>query len=91
MVERASFLALEYDSFSFTQSVLNCLDLRHNLLYNVLRGAKAKVVAEGGVSFWQKLASVVLAAPLGVLSVPATILAAALRSGATMAISARKD
>jgi SAM-dependent methyltransferase len=91
VVERASFFALEYDSFSFTQSVLNCLDLRHNLLYNVLRGAKAKVVVEAGVSFWQKLASVVLAAPLGLLSVPATILAAALRSGATMAIYARKD
>jgi SAM-dependent methyltransferase len=38
VVERASYVSLEYDYFSFTQSVINRLGLRHNLLYNVLRG-----------------------------------------------------
>jgi len=89
-VTRASFFALEYDWFSFTQSVLNRLGLRHNLLYNMLRGAEAKVLADAGVPSWQKLASLVLAAPLGLLSVPATALAGAMGSGATMAIYARK-
>jgi SAM-dependent methyltransferase len=87
----ASFFALEYDYFSFTQSVLNRLGLRHNLLYNLLRGSKAKVVARAAVPVWQKVASLVLAAPFGVLSVPATIVAGGVRSGATMAIYARKD
>jgi SAM-dependent methyltransferase len=90
-VARTSFFALEYDYFSFTQSVLNCLGLRHNLLYNVLRGAQAKVLTEGAVSGRQKLASLVLAAPLGLLSIPVTTVAGAMGTGATVAIYARKD
>jgi SAM-dependent methyltransferase len=89
-VQRASFLSLEYDYFSFTQSVLNRLGFRHNLLYNVLRGRRAKVLGETAVPAWQKFASLLLAAPVGVLSVPITTLAALLRTGATVTVYARK-
>ena len=89
VVERASYVSLEYDYFSFTQSVLNRLGLRHNLLYNVLRRSQAKVLGETPVPAWQKLASLLLAAPLGVLSVPFTTLAALFRTGATVTLYAR--
>src|SRR5258705_2882765 len=79
VVRRQSFLALEYDSFSFTQSALNRLGLRHNLLYNMLRGAQAKVLAKQAPA-WQKLASILLALPLGALSLPFTSLAALSRT-----------
>ncbi len=88
--KRVSFVSLEYDCFGFTQSVLNRLGLRHNLLYNLLRGTRAKVLGETPVPAWQKFASLVLAAPLGILSVPATTLAALLHTGATVTICARK-
>jgi SAM-dependent methyltransferase len=89
-VERLSYFSFEYDYFSFTQSVLNRLGLRHNLLYNLLRGSRAKVLRETPVPAWQKLASLLLAAPLGLLSVPLTTLAALLRTGATVTVYARK-
>jgi SAM-dependent methyltransferase len=89
-VERTSFFSLEYDWFSFTQSVLNRLGLRHNLLYNLLRGARAKVLGSKPAPLWQKVASLLLAAPVGVLSVPLTSLAALLQTGATMTFFARK-
>lgn len=87
---RASFFALEYDYFSFTQSFLNTMGLRHNLLYNVLRGAQAKVLS-AKAPFWEKLASVLLATPVGLLSVPFTTLAALMGRGATVTICARKQ
>jgi SAM-dependent methyltransferase len=90
-VERTSFLSLEYDWFSFTQSVLNRLGLRHNLLYNVLRGSRAKVLGGKPAPAWQKIASLLLAAPIGVLSVPLTALAALVRTGATVTVYARKQ
>jgi SAM-dependent methyltransferase len=88
-VRQHSFVALEYDYFSFTQSVLNRLGLRHNLLYNMLRGSKAKVIGKDAPA-WQKLASVLLAAPLGVLSVPLTVMAALGCTGATVTVYAEK-
>jgi SAM-dependent methyltransferase len=87
-VRKRSFVALEYDYFSFTQSVLNRLGFRHNLLYNILRGSKAKVLQSA--PGWQKIASLLLAAPLGLLSVPVTSGAALLRTGATFALYASK-
>jgi SAM-dependent methyltransferase len=89
-VERSSFFSLEYDWFSFTQSALNRLGLRHNLLYNLLRGARAKVLGDKPAPAWQKFASLLLAAPLGILSVPMTTLAGLLRTGATVTIYARR-
>jgi len=87
-VERSSWISLEYDYFSFTQSLLNRLGLRHNLLYNLLRGSHAKVLGATPVPAWQKLASLLLAAPVGVLSVPLTALAALLHSSATVTLYA---
>ena len=89
-VERASYVALEYDAFSFTQSFLSKLGLRHNLLYNMLRGAGAKVLNRGAAPAWQKAISLMLAAPLGLASFPATFLAAVCRTGATVTLYARK-
>jgi SAM-dependent methyltransferase len=89
-VERTSFVSLEYDWFSFTQSVLNRLGLRHNLLYNLLRGTRAKVLGNEPAPLWQKIAALLLAAPMGVLSVPLTSLAALLHTGAAMTVYARK-
>ncbi len=88
--ERASYISLEYDYFSFTQSLLNRLGLRHNLLYNLLRGSRAKVLGDSPVPAWQKLASLLLAAPLGLLSVPITTLAALLHTGATVTVYTHK-
>jgi SAM-dependent methyltransferase len=71
--ERAwSGFAPEYDAFSFVQSVENRLGLRHNLLYNVLRGQHAKVLHGTPAPVWQVALSLLLAAPLGLLSLPAT-------------------
>ena len=89
IVERTSCVSLEYDYFSLTQSVLNRVGLRHNLLYNLLRGRRAKVLGETG-PVWQKIASLLLAAPLGLLSVPFTALAALFHTGATVTVYARK-
>lgn len=83
--------APEYDAFSFTQSVLNRCGLRHNLLYNVLRGQHAKVLHGTPAPRWQILASLVLAAPLGVLSLPTTALLALTRQAATMTVLATKQ
>jgi len=77
-----SCFAPEYDGFSFTQSALNALGLRHNLLYNLLRGRRAKVIQKGGT--FATLLTVLLAGPLALLSVPAILLAGWLRTGATM-------
>jgi SAM-dependent methyltransferase len=85
---RKSFFALEYDYFSFTQSALNRLGLRQNLLYNLLRGTGAKVLQPSAL--WQKLVSLALAAPLGIVSVLATTGAALCRNGATVTVLARR-
>jgi 2-polyprenyl-3-methyl-5-hydroxy-6-metoxy-1,4-benzoquinol methylase len=90
MVERTSFFSFEYDYFSFTQSTLNRTGLRHNLLYNLLRGSRAKFLSEKPAPAWQKLASLLLAAPLGIASVPVTTLAGLFRTGATVTIHAHK-
>ena len=70
------------------QSALNRLGLRHNLLYRLLRQERGKVLKEE--SMLQMAASLVLAAPLGIASIPLTLLAAALRQGAAVALYAQK-
>jgi 2-polyprenyl-3-methyl-5-hydroxy-6-metoxy-1,4-benzoquinol methylase len=86
-----SYFAPEYDSFSFVQSMLNRLGLRHNLLYNFLRGRKAKVLSEKNSAPFQLVLTLILAAPLGVLSLFFTTLAGLLHQGATITIFARKE
>jgi SAM-dependent methyltransferase len=84
-----SFLAPEYDSFSFTQSLLNRLGVRPNLLYNLLRGQRAKVINAGNFR-GSLLATVLLTPLLGLISLPATLLLAVFGRGATLIVTAVK-
>ena len=86
---RASFFAPEFDAFSFTQSILNRLGLRPNALYDLLRGQGAKVVA-GGAEPVQAALSLFLAAPLGILSMPATLLLGLIDQGSSVTVHAVK-
>jgi 2-polyprenyl-3-methyl-5-hydroxy-6-metoxy-1,4-benzoquinol methylase len=86
----ASFLAPEYDSFSFVQSLLNRLGVRPNFFYNLLRGGRAKVVADGNY-FGSLLVTLLLAPVLGVLSLPVTVALAFLGHGATLIVTAVKE
>jgi SAM-dependent methyltransferase len=86
VVRRCSFGALEYDTFSFVQSVLNRVGVRHNLLYNLLRGRNARV---GGAGAWlPKLATFAAAVPLGTLGVPVTAMLNLAGVGSAMTIHA---
>ena len=84
----SSWFAPEFDAFSFVQSSLNRVGLRQNALYDVLRGRAAKLGAGGGAT---AAASVALAAPLGILSLPATLLASLTGSGSTLTMLARRQ
>jgi SAM-dependent methyltransferase len=83
-VKRCSYSAPEYDCFSFVQSTLNQMGLAHNLLYNLLRGRSAKVLRSGSVL--QRAASVALAAPLSLLSLPATAFLGMARQGSSLTV-----
>jgi SAM-dependent methyltransferase len=85
-----SYLAPEYDCFSFVQSLLNWLGVRPNFLYNWLRGDRAKVI-DGGNYLGPLLATVLLAPILGLISLPATVLLAVVRRGAALTICAVKE
>jgi SAM-dependent methyltransferase len=82
--------APEYDTFSFVQSLLNRLGVRHNFLYNRLRGRKAKVTADGH-SIGSFVATLLLAPVLGILSLPATLVLGMMGRGAALTICARKE
>ena len=88
---RWSGFSPEYDNFSFVQSVLNWCGLRHNLLYNILRGKQAKVVSAGErTSQWQVAASLLLGAALGAVSVPATLVTGLIGQAGTLTVFAVK-
>ncbi|MFM1768423.1 MAG: hypothetical protein RJA22_952 [Verrucomicrobiota bacterium] len=93
MVRRVSFFSPEYDAFSFTQSALNRLGLRQNLLYNRLRGAGAKVLGEAGGRgrLAQEILSLALAVPLGLLSLGWTLVAGLTGQGATLTLWAVRE
>ena len=82
-LRKASFFAPEYDCFSFVQSLLNRLGIRHNLLYNLLRGRGAKMLGQSAGA-GQVLAICLLAPPLGLASLPAVLAAGFLRRGSTI-------
>ena len=84
-----SFLAPEYDTFSFVQSLLNWLGVRQNLLYNWLRGHGAKVMPDGA-SLGSLLTTLLLAPLLGLLSLPATLILALAGQGSALTIGAVK-
>lgn len=87
-VRRRSFLAPEYDTFSLVQSAENRLGLRHNLLYDVLRGTAAKLL--GGAPPVQVASAVALALPLGLLAAPATVLLGLAGLGSSVTLHAVK-
>ncbi len=84
-----SSLAPEYDNFSFVQSLLNWLGVRPNLLYNWLRGQRAKVI-DGKRHLGSIVGTGLLAPVLGAISLPVTLLLAFLGRGATLTITAVK-
>jgi SAM-dependent methyltransferase len=86
-------LALEYDLFSFVQTVLNKLGLRMNLLFETLRRGEASMFGSdrsprSGVP--ARILSVALAIPLTVLSLVWQPIAAARHRGDSMTALARK-
>jgi len=81
---RTSFFAPEYDWFSFVQSALNRLGLRYNLLYDLLRTRGARLLAHGAGGRLQALASLLLAVPLALVGLPASLLLALARRGSAM-------
>lgn len=83
--------APEYDVFSFVQSLLNRAGLRHNYLYNLLRGQGAKVLGNPNGQFAQLIGTLLIGAPLAALSLPATLLAGALGHGSAITAYARKS
>ncbi len=85
-VRRRSFLTPEYDAFSLVQSAENRLGLRHNLLYDVLRGRSAKLL--GGASRLEVASAVALAVPLGLLAAPATALLGLAGLGSSVTVHA---
>jgi SAM-dependent methyltransferase len=89
-IRHTSGFAPEYDFFSFIQSALNLCGLRHNLLYDIVRGKQAKVLSGEPAPWWQTAASVALGAVLGILSVPATLVAGFTRQGGTVSMLALK-
>jgi SAM-dependent methyltransferase len=87
-VKDRTYFAPEYDAFSFVQSMLNRLGLRHNLLYMLLRQGRARVLKEE--SLLQILVTLLLAIPLSLVSVPVTLLAGLLRQGTAVSLFAHK-
>jgi SAM-dependent methyltransferase/4-amino-4-deoxy-L-arabinose transferase-like glycosyltransferase len=85
------FLAVEYDSFSFAQTLLNVLGFRHNLVYDVLRSRGAKLLSDrssAGAS--QSAWAIVCAVCLLWISPLWMALVVVLRRGATMTVHARR-
>jgi SAM-dependent methyltransferase/4-amino-4-deoxy-L-arabinose transferase-like glycosyltransferase len=85
------FSAVEYDSFSFAQTLLNALGFRHNLLYDVLRSRGAKVLSPGPQRRTaESIMVVVLGACLLLISPLWIAMARALHRGATMTFYAHR-
>ncbi len=91
VAREVSYFAPEYDSFSFVQSTLNNLGLRRNALYNFLRSRNAKVLNKEQTPILQTVLSLILAVPLGLLSLVATTIAGLTGRGAAITIFANKQ
>jgi SAM-dependent methyltransferase len=87
---RTGFFAPEYDAFSFVQSLLNWMGVRQNLLYNCLRGHRAKVF-DGKKYFGSLVATALLAPLLGIISLPVTLLLGACGRGSALTVVAVKE
>jgi SAM-dependent methyltransferase len=82
-------LALEYDVFSFVQTVENRFGLPFNLLYDVVRRSESRLVHRHGDRVCAALA-VAAAIPLTVVAVAWAPIAAALRVSSTITIYAQR-
>jgi methionine biosynthesis protein MetW len=94
-VRSTSYLSVEYDFFSFVQTVQSKMGLRHNLLYNLLRTRSARMLGKDrdsrAVDLGQAALALATAVPLGLMSLLYVPIVAALKKGATMAIYAVKE
>lgn len=88
-VRRRSWFAPEFDCFSLVQSMENRLGLPHNLLYDLLRGKTAKLRV-GTAGPLKSAAALLLAAPLGLVGLPATVLLSGVRKGSSVTFFAVK-
>ncbi len=88
---KSSYLAPEYDFFSFVQTALNMIGIRHNLLYNLMRAHGAKVLQDQPTTgIGETVATLVLTPILGAMSLAWVPLVALLGRGATVILYARK-
>ena len=87
-----SYFASEYDFFSFVQTALNMLGLRHNLLYNLLRARGAKVLeGDQTAAPARDIALTLLLTPaLGAISLVWVPVVALLKRGGTVTMYAKK-
>jgi 2-polyprenyl-3-methyl-5-hydroxy-6-metoxy-1,4-benzoquinol methylase len=90
--ERINYFSLEYDYFSFVQSVLNRLGVHQNSLYELLRAGPAKLLQRKGTRGHARdtIANLILAPFLSLLALLFVPLAAWLGRGATLIVHARK-
>jgi SAM-dependent methyltransferase len=84
-----TYLALEYDVFSFVQTFENRSGLPFNLLYNVVRRSESRLVHRQHDGARAALA-VVAAVPLSAIAIAWAPIAAALRASSTMTIYAQR-
>lgn len=89
-VRRRSFFAPEFDAFSFVQTIENRLGLRTNLLYELLRGRGAKLLGRSAATGLEAALALLLAAPLGLLSLPVTTALSLARQGSSVTFLAVK-
>lgn len=89
-VRRRSFFAPEFDAFSFVQTVENRMGFRANLLYELLRGRGAKLLGRSAGGRLEAALALLLAAPLGVLALPATGILSLAEQGSSVTFLAVK-
>lgn len=87
-VHRRTFFAPEFDAFSFVQSAENRLGLPANLLYELLRDRRAKLLERVASTRLQAAGALLLAAPLGLLALPATALLSLAGQGSSVTLFA---
>jgi SAM-dependent methyltransferase len=88
-IRARSFFAPEFDAFSLVQSALNRAGLKHNLLYDVLRGRGAKLT--GAASGLQIAGTLLLGAALAVMALPLTTVLGLAGQGSTLTVFAVKE
>jgi 2-polyprenyl-3-methyl-5-hydroxy-6-metoxy-1,4-benzoquinol methylase len=86
---RVVHLAPEYDLFSFVQTAENLLGLPPNLLYDVVRRSESRLRLKS-LPLVATATAIGVAVPLTFIAIPWSLLAAALRRGATVTVYAQR-